>query len=143
MAGAASDGLNERGRDAQISLFVRIQNRHERDFRQIQTFAQQIDSDQHIKFAAPQIAQNLDTVQGLDFRVQVAALHADFRKILGQVFGHALRQGGHQHAFVFLGAHANFLQQVVHLALHRTNLHLRIHQPGRADHLLDDDAARL
>ena len=38
---------------------------------------------------------------------------------------------------------ADLVEQVVDLALRRPDLDLRIDQPGRADDLLDDDAARL
>ena len=49
-----------------------------------QPFAQKVDADQHIEFAAPQIAQNLDALERLDFRVQIPASHADFREIFRQ-----------------------------------------------------------
>ena len=95
----------------------------------------------HVKFAAAQIAQNLDAIERFDFGVQIAAANADFREIFGQVLGHALRQRGDQHALVALGAHANFFEQVVDLALDRTNFDLRIDQARRANDLLDDYAA--
>ena len=38
---------------------------------------------------------------------------------------------------------ANLREQIVDLALDRTHFDRRIHQPGRANHLLDDDAAGL
>ena len=54
-------------------------------------------------------AQNFDAFQGLDLRMHVAAAHADLGVVLGQVFGHALGQRGHQHALVACharGSHA-------------------------------------
>ena len=41
----------------QKAFLVRIQNRHQRHLGQVQPFAQQVDADQHIEFAATQIAQ--------------------------------------------------------------------------------------
>ena len=38
-------------------------------------------------------------------------------------------------------AHADFLQQIVHLALYRAHFHLRIDQARGANHLLDHRAA--
>ena len=75
--------------------------------------------------------------------MQIAAPNANLREILGQILGHALRQCGHQNAFVFPGADANFFQQIVHLALDGTNFDLWVHQAGRADHLFDDYATGL
>ena len=47
----ATGGLNEAGLAAQKTFLVRVKNCHERNFRQIQTFAQKIYSNQHVKFA--------------------------------------------------------------------------------------------
>src|SRR5260370_1022424 len=75
--------------------------------------------------------------------MQIAALDANLRKILGQILGHALRQRGDQHALTFLRAYANLFQQVIHLALHRTNFHLRVHQTCWPNDLFHDYAPRL
>ena len=98
VAGAAADGLDQRSRRAQEAFLVGVENRDQRDFRQIETFAQQVDADQHVELALAQIAQDLHALQRLDFRVQVAAAHADFGVILRQILRHALGQRGHQHA---------------------------------------------
>ena len=42
---------------------------------------------------------------------------------------------------LLFGANANFLEQVVHLALDRANFDFRIDQAGRTNHLLDEYAA--
>ena len=141
VAGAAAHGLNQRRGAAQIAFLVRIENGHQRNFRQIEAFAQQVDADQHVEFAAAQIAQNAHALERFNFGVQIAAAHADFGEIFGQVLGHALGQRGDQHALVARGAHANFFEQIVHLPFHRAHFHLRIDQPRGANHLLDDDAA--
>ena len=104
MARRAADGLDQRPARAQKAFLIGIQNRHQRDFRQIQAFAQQVDADQHIELAAPQIAQDLDAVERADFRMQIGALHADFGVVFGQILRHALGQRGHQHALVALRA---------------------------------------
>ena len=74
VARAAADGLDQRSARTQKAFFVGIQNRHQRDFRQIQAFAQQVDADQHVKLALAQIAQDLHALERFDFGVQVAAL---------------------------------------------------------------------
>src|SRR5262249_40137754 len=46
-------------------------------------------------------------------------------------------------ALAALHALADLLQEIVDLTGHRTHLDLGIHEPRRADHLLDHDALRL
>src|SRR5439155_26760274 len=94
---------------------VRVQNGHERNLGQVQPLAQQVDADEDVKFASPQAAQHLDAVERLDFGVQVAAAHADFRIVLRQVLGHALGERRDQHALPRFGARAYFGEQVVDL----------------------------
>ena len=140
MAGAAADGLDERSAGTQEAFFVGVENGDERDFGQVESFAQKIDADQYVELAFAQIAQNFDPLERFDFRVHVAALHADFAVVLGEIFGHALGEGGYQHAFAFLDARADLVQQVVDLAFHRADFDWRIDQSGGADDLLDDDS---
>ena len=58
-------------------------------------------------------------------------------QVIGQVFGHALGQRGHQHAFANGDAFARLRHQVIHLRRRRAHLDHRIDQPGRAHQLLD------
>ena len=74
--------------------------------------------------------------------MQIAAAHADLSEILREILGHALRQCGYEHALATLGAQANFLKQVVDLALNGANLHFRVDQPRGANHLLHEATAR-
>ena len=99
--------------------------------------------DQHVEDAAAQVAQNLDALERVDVRVQVADLHAELVVVRRQVLGHLLGQRRHQHALVLVGAQPDLLQQIVHLPADRPHVDRRIHQAGRADDLLDDDAAGL
>src|SRR5262249_48369801 len=107
VAGATPDGLNEGSARSQKTVRVGIEHRDQRDLRQVQAFAQQVDADQHVELALAQVAQNLYPFQSLDLGVHVAALHAHFAVILGQVLGHALGEGGYQHAFATGHALAN------------------------------------
>src|SRR5205823_11311961 len=97
----------------------------------------------YVELAFAQIAQNLDAFQRLNFGMHVAATHADLGIILAQVLGHALGQRGHEYAFTGFSAPPNFVQQVVHLAFHRANFYLRVHQAGGTNHLLDVDSRGL
>ena len=110
VARRAADGLDQRRRRSQKAFLVGVENRHQRNFRQIQSFAQQVDADQHVELAAAQIAQNLDSLQRLDLGMQIAAPDADLGVVFRQVFGHALGQGRDQHPLIALGARRGFLQ---------------------------------
>ena len=56
----------------------------------------------------------------------------------GQVLGHFLGEGGHQHALVLLRPGVYLRHQVVDLAQHRTDLHSGVQQAGRPDDLFHD-----
>ncbi len=51
VARGAAYGLDQRAFGTQEALLVRVENRHQRHFRNIEPFAQQIDADQHIELA--------------------------------------------------------------------------------------------
>ena len=76
MSRRAPDGLNQRPLGAQKTLLVCIQNRHQRHLGNVQSFTQQVDADQHIKFAEPQIANDFHAFDGVDIRVQIPRLDA-------------------------------------------------------------------
>ena len=90
MARGAADGLDQRAFRAQEALLVGVKDCDQRHFRQIQSLAQQVDADQHVEFAEPKIADDLDALDRVDVGMQVAHLDAVLRKIVGQVFRHAL-----------------------------------------------------
>ena len=136
-----SHGLDQRARRAQKALFVGVEYRHQRDFRQVQAFAQQVDADQHVEFPAAQVAEDFHALERLDLRVQVPAANADLGVVVGQILGHALGQGGHQHALTGLGALADFRQQIVNLVLGGADFDLGVHQPRGTDDLFDHHAA--
>ena len=70
--------------------------------------------------------------------MQVPHPDTEFEEVVGEVFGHLLGQRRHQHAFIALGTVADLVDQIVDLPLRRLHHDLRIDQPGRADHLLDE-----
>ncbi len=138
VARGAADGLDQGRAGAQEAFLVRIQDGNQRDFGQVQTFAQQVDAHQHVEHAQAQVAQDADALERLHLRVQVVDLHAQLLQVLGQVLRHALGQRGHQDALAFLHPLADLADQVVHLPLGRAHFHLGVDQAGRADDLLDD-----
>ena len=100
MTCGAADGLDQRPFGAQEALLVGIEDRDERHLRHVEALAQQVDSDEDVELAKPQVADDLDSLDGLDVRVQVAHPHAVLVQVLGEVLGHALGQRRDQHALV-------------------------------------------
>ena len=91
-----SDGLG-----SQESLLVRIENRHEGDLRQVQALSEQVDADEHVVLPQTEIPQYLDAFEGVDVRVEVPrARTTQFEEVVGEILGHLLGEGRHQHAVV-------------------------------------------
>ena len=79
--------------------------------------------------AKPQVANDLDALDRVDIRMQIAHFDAVLGKIIGQVFGHALGERGDQHALIDLDALVDLRQQVVDLRRRRPHFDLRIDKP--------------
>src|SRR5213075_3094758 len=62
-----------------------------------------------------QIADDLDALQRVDLRVQVAHAEAHLEQIVGQVLAHLLRERGDQHALLAIHARADLVHQIVDL----------------------------
>ena len=115
----------------------------QRHLRKVEALTQKVDADEHVVFAQPKLAEQLDPAQGVDLGVQIPDPDPHLEQIVGEVLGHLLGQRGDQHALIALGALADLADQVVDLALRRFDDDLRVDQAGRPDHLLDELAARL
>ena len=113
----AAGGLDERGLRAQVAFLVGIENADERDFRQIEAFAQQIDADEDVELRRAQGAQDFHALDRVDVAVQVAHFQADIAQVIGQVFGGALGERGDEHALLLLHPLAAELDRVVDLVL--------------------------
>ena len=94
VAGGAADGLDQRGLGAQEALLVGVEDRHQGAFRDVEALAQQVDADQHVEGAEPQVADDLDALDRVDVGMHVAHPHAVLVQVFGQVLGHALGQHG-------------------------------------------------
>ena len=94
----AAHRLDQRARRSQESFFVRVEDRDEGDFRQIEPLPEQVDADEHVERPQPQVPQNLDPLERVDIGMQVADPDAQLLVVLREVFRHAFREGRHQHA---------------------------------------------
>ena len=93
-----ADGLDQAGLRAQEALLVGVQDRHQAALGDVQPLAQQVDADQHVEGAQPQVADDLDPLQRVDVGVHVAHAQALLVHVFGQVLGHLLGQHGDQGA---------------------------------------------
>ena len=127
----------------QIAFLVRIQNRHQRHLRKIQSFTQEIDPHQHVEDPAPKIANDLSPFQRLNVGMQIPHLDPEIVVILAQILRHALGQGGDQYPPALRHFSPHFSQEIVDLPLGRSHLDDRIHQTGRTNNLLNHFSCRV
>ena len=116
---ARPDGLDERGRRAQIAFLVGVEDRHQRHLGDVEPLAQQVDADERVELAQAQIADDRHPVQRVDVGVQIAHAQPELLVVLGEVLGHALGQRGHQHPLLALGPRPDLVQEVVDLVAGR------------------------
>src|SRR4051812_48903269 len=138
MPGGPAYRLDQRSLRAQETFLIRVENGHQRNFRDIEAFPQKIDPDQHVEFTEPQVADDLYSLHGFNVGMQVAYLYTMLRQVIGQIFGHALGQCRDQHALAVANTLGDLRQQVVDLRGGRPDFDFRIDQPGRPDDLLYD-----
>ena len=138
VSGGAADRLDERRLAAEEALLVGVDDRDERDLGQVEPLAQQVDADEHVELAEAQVADDLDPLERVDLRVQVADPEAVLHEVVGQVLGHLLGEGRDQRALAVLGDRPDLVHQVVDLVLGRADLDRRVDDARRADDLLDD-----
>ena len=71
--------------------------------------------------------------------MHVTHAHSHLLQVVGEIFRHALGQCRHEHSLTLSFTQPDFVQQIVHLPLHRTHLEHRIEQTGRTNHLFNHD----
>ena len=124
VAGGAADRLDQRRLAAEEALLVGVDDRDERHLGQVEPLAQQVHAHEHVELAQPQVADDLDPLERVDLRVQVADPEAVLEQVVGEVLGHLLRERGDQRALAGLGASADLVHQVVDLVLGLAHLDL-------------------
>ena len=137
VAGRPSDHLNKRTLRTQVALLVRVEDRHERDLRKVDTFAKQVHSDHDVVDPEPQVAKDLDALERLDLGVQVLHFDAHLAEVIGEILGHLLCEGRDDRALAALDACVELGKEVVDLPLGLAHLDLWVDETGRPDDLLD------
>src|SRR5208337_1107642 len=143
VARRAADRLDERGLGAQKTLLVGVEDGDQSAFRNVEALAQQVDADEDVEGAEPQVADDLDALDRVDVGVHVAHPDPIFVQIFGQVLGHSFGQRGDQRAVAASRRLLDLAQEVVDLAEPRADLDRRVDEAGRTDDLLDEHAGRL
>src|SRR5947199_5364959 len=138
MSRCTAGRLDERRLAAQKSFFVGVEDADERNFRKIETFAEQINSDQNVELGCAKSAQNLDALDRVDVAVEITHFQSDIAQIISQIFRRAFGQRGNQDAFAFLDSLAAKLDRVVDLMLERLDRDFRVEQSGRPNDLFDN-----
>ena len=109
----AAGRLRQTAVTAKESLFVSIEDSHERYFRQVETLAQKIHAHQHVVVAEPEVVQNLHALQRLHLTMDIIGLYTVFQQVVGHLFGHALGQRCHEHTLTTFLADLYLVQQVL------------------------------
>ena len=137
----ASGSLNQTRGAAQITFLVRVENRHERDFGQIEPFAQQVDADEHVEITLAQSAEDFDALNRVNLAVQVPHVDPDVAQVIRQFLRRAFRESCDQDAFLLFDPLARFFNEIVDLSFERFDGGFRIHESGRANDEFNDFAA--
>ena len=139
--GSAACGLGECAGRAQEPFLVGIQDGYERHAGKVESFAQQVHTNQHVEKAVLEVFDYLHPFGGIDVGMDIADPHSNPAEVLVEFFCHALGEGGYQYALVGFCPLLDLLHQVVHLMLYGSNLYWRIQQPCRTYHLLCNQAS--
>src|SRR5262249_420274 len=120
-------------------LLVSVEDGDKRHFGKVETLSKQVDAYEDIELPEPQAPKNFHSFDRVDVRVQVPHSHAGLLQIVGEVFRHPFGERGARHHLPPRLAHSNLREEIVDLAPHLTDVHLRIDQPGWTDDLLHHD----
>ena len=73
-------------------LFVGVEDGDERDFGEVEAFAQQVDADEDVELTETEVAQDVDAGERVDVGVEVADADAEAVEVVGEVLAHPLRE---------------------------------------------------
>ncbi len=139
VARGPSRGLDQRSLAAQESLFVGIEDADQRDFRKIESFAEEIDADKNIEVGRAQATQDFHALDRVDIAVQITHLQSHIAQIIRQIFGRALRQRRNENALLFFDPLPAKLNRLIDLVLERFQGDSRIEQSRWPNNLLDHE----
>ena len=92
IAGGAADRLDQRRLRTQEAFLIRIQDRYQRNLRNIQPLPQKVNANQHVEHIQTHIPDDLRPLQRVNVGMQVLYPDPHFTHIIGQILRHPLRQ---------------------------------------------------
>ena len=98
--GRAAGGLDERGRRAEVALLVGVEDRDQGHLRDVEALAEQVDADERVELAEPEVPDHLDALEGVDVGVEVPHAEPHLEVVLAEILRHPLGERRDQHALV-------------------------------------------
>ncbi len=130
--------LNQAGCASEESLLVGIENCHQRNLGEIESFTEQVDADDDVMGFFAETSQDGHTFDGIEFGMNPSCSDSLLFQVSGEVFGETLGESGDEDTFVAFGAFPDFLDEMHDLAACRNDVQRGINQSGGADDLLHD-----
>ena len=130
-----TDCLNQRSLRTKESFFIRIKNCNKSNFRNIKSFSQEVDSNQHIKHIQTHISNNLCTLKRINIRMKIFYTDSYFTHIICQIFCHALCQRCDKDFILLTDLFVHFTDQIINLSFYRSHFNFRIQKSCRTDYL--------
>ena len=140
--GGPPRGLDERRRRPQVPFLVGVEDRHQRHLRDVEALAEEVDADEPVELAEPEVADQLDPVERVDVGVEVPHAEPHLLVVLGEVLRHPLGEAGDEDALFPRRPTPDLLEQVVDLLRGGPYRELRVREARRSDDLLCHRVAR-
>src|SRR5262249_15752369 len=139
VARRAACGLDERSLTAQKSFLVRIQNADERNLGKIESFAEEINSNENVEIRCAQSAQDFHTLNSVDVAMQITHLQSNIAQIICEIFCCSLGERRYKNALAFFYTLAAQLDRLVDLILEWLHRDFRIEKARGPNDLLDHE----
>ena len=101
---------------AQEAFFVGIDNGNKRNFREVETFTQQVYAHKYIDHPGTEVIDNLNAIHCFHIAVNVGTLDIEFCKISSKLLSHTLCKRGDEGALTEVDTFLNFFDKVVDLS---------------------------
>ena len=82
VTGRTPGRLRERAVGAEEALFVCVDDGHERDLRQVEALAEEVDADKHVELSAAEVVHDADALERVDVAMDIVAAHVHALEIV-------------------------------------------------------------
>ena len=140
--GRAADRLDQRGLAAEEAFLVGVEDADHRDLGQVEPFAEQVHADQGVEGPLAQLAEDRHALEGVELGVQPLAPQPLLLEVAREVLGQPLGERGDSTRSPLAARFLTSSSRAGTWPRAGSTRTIGIDQAGRADHLLDDLAAR-